>query len=188
MVKFMKKIFLLFCLIFIMVFNCVNAAEVQKKWANPQHLKVYIQPGLERSGMMKRAFAEWSKLTKNKVVFYYVDSKAEADIDVVFVDRLATNFEQAIGLTDCKFLKHNNNMQHATVIIPAKTTKGIPLSRDDVYTSMLHEIGHAIGIVKHSTNPHNIMYPYIDAKREITKYDLAELYRIYNWKDPVTYY
>ncbi len=171
-----------------MFINCVNAAEVQKRWEDPQHLKVYIQPGLERSEMMKRAFAEWSRLTKNKVVFYYVDSLEKADIDVVFVDRLATNFGRAIGLTDCKYYQSNNHMFHAQIIIPAKATNGRPLTRDDVYTSMLHEIGHAIGIVQHSTNPNNIMYPFIDAKREITKYDLAELYRIYGWSDVVKYY
>lgn len=183
----MKKIFLLLCLIFMMAFSYVQAADSQKRWEDPRHLKVYIQPGLERSEMMKHAFSEWSRLTKNKLVFYYTDSKQSANIDVVFVDKLATNFGQAIGLTDCKYYQDNNYMYHATIIIPAKAANGKTLTRDDVYTSMLHEIGHAIGIVNHSTNPHNIMYPLIDAKREITKYDLGELYRIYGWDNVIRY-
>ncbi len=178
----MKKLFLFFISI-LMMFATTNiaSAEVQKRWADPMHLKVYIQPGLERSTMMRHAFSEWTRLAKNKIVFYYVDSKNEADIDVIFVDRLSTNNGQAIGLTSCDYFPKNNNMSHATIYIPAKAANGKVLTRDDVYTSMLHEIGHAMGIVKHSTNPHNIMYPLIDAKREITQYDLAELYRIYGW-------
>ena len=73
-------------------------------------------------------------------------------------------------------------MLKAVIYIPLKTSGGVTLSKDGVYTSMLHEIGHAIGIADHSKNPKNIMYPVIDVKREITKYDLGELYRTYGWK------
>lgn len=181
-INIMKKFisaFLFFILCFVGV--CANAKMVQKRWANPKHLNTYIQPGLERSTMMKHAFAEWSKLTKNKVIFYYVDSPKDADIEVVFVDRVPGNVKDAAGLTNCVY-SNTNEMVHARILIPSMTVSGRALSRDDVYTSMLHEIGHAMGIVVHSTNPNNIMYPLIDSKREITKYDLAELYRIYGWQ------
>lgn len=182
-INIMKKFVSIFLFLFLCIagVSSVNAATVQKRWANPKHLNTYIQPGLERSTMMEHAFAEWSRLTKNKVVFYYVDSPKDADIEVIFVDRVPGNMQNATGLTNCLYsAKHE--MIHAKILIPAKSTAGRTLSRDDVYTSMLHEIGHAIGIVVHSTNPNNIMYPLIDAKREITKYDLAELYRIYGWQ------
>ena len=67
------KRFIIFCtVIMTIVFSsasCVYA--VQKTWANPKHLNTYVQPGFGRSTMMKHAFAEWSQLTKNKVIFYY---------------------------------------------------------------------------------------------------------------------
>lgn len=163
------------------------SVHTQKRWANPKRLNAYIQPGLERSDMMKRAFAEWSRYAKNNVVFYYVDSFDGSDIDVVFVETLQNADPGIIGLTRCTY-NQKNEMIHATIYIPSRRSNGMPLNRDAVYTSMLHEIGHAIGIVKHSTNPKNIMYPYIDEKREISKFDLAELYRIYGWRDTVQMY
>lgn len=179
----MKKILssiIIFMLAFVTL--CADAVQTQKRWANPKHLTTYIQPGLERSEMMKRAFAEWSRLTKNKVVFYYVDSPEKADITVKFVDKVNASNGDVSGLTKCQYSQLDDTMKHAEILIPAYTSAGRKLGRDDVYTSMLHEIGHAIGIVVHSTNPNNIMYPRIDVKREITKYDLGELYRIYGWK------
>ncbi len=186
----MKKILIVFGLIIFLFWLCakdVTAVQTQKRWANPKRLNTYIQPGLERTGMMKRAFAEWSRYAKNNIVFYYVDSLDSADIDVVFVETLPDVPPGVIGLTRCTY-NQKNQMAHATIYIPAKRSNGMPLNRDAVYTSMLHEIGHAMGIVRHSTNPQNIMYPYIDEKREISKFDLAELYRIYGWRDTVKMY
>lgn len=186
----MKKILIVFGLIISLFGFCAKdafATNTQKRWANPKRLNTYIQPGLERSDMIKRAFAEWSRYAKNNIVFYYVDSPENADIDVVFVETLPNVDPGVIGLTRCVY-SQKNEMRHATIYIPSKRSNGMSLSRNDVYTSMLHEIGHAMGIVKHSTNPKNIMYPYIDEDREISKYDLAELYRIYGWRDTVKMY
>ncbi len=177
------KRFIIFCtVIMTIVFSsasCVYA--VQKTWANPKHLNTYVQPGFGRSSMMKHAFAEWSQLTKNKVIFYYVNDPKKADIEARFVDILPGLPAGVAGLTDIKY-NSQHQMLKAVIYIPLKTSGGMTLSKDDVYTSMLHEIGHAIGIADHSKNPKNIMYPVIDVKREITKYDLGELYRTYGWK------
>lgn len=178
----MKKFIIFFTIILTIVFNSASyVAAVQKTWENPKHLNTYIQPGLGRSTMMKHAFAEWSRLTKNKVVFYYVNDPNKADIEARFVDILPGLPSGVAGLTNIKY-NQQHMMLKAVIYIPLKTSGGMTLSKDGVYTSMLHEIGHAIGIADHSKNPQNIMYPVIDVKREITIYDLGELYRTYGWK------
>ena len=178
----MKKFFVL-CLILLNIFFCSSSAlAAQKHWRNPAHLDTYIQPGYGRSDLMKKAFAEWSRLTKNKVVFYYVDSPKKAQIEVQFGEKiLRTQNKGTAGLTKTKML--GDEMYHATILIPLQTSAGIEMSKEMVYVVMLHEIGHALGILKHSTNPQNIMYPAASSdNKKITKYDLAELYRIYGWK------
>lgn len=178
----MKKVITLFLIIFCFVFTTANIVlAAQKTWANPRHLNTYIQPGFGRTLMMKHAFEEWSRLTKNNVVFYYVKDAGAADIEVYFVDILPGLPSGTAGLTKISYT-NDNKMRKAIVYIPLKTSGGITLTKDMVYTSMLHELGHAIGIADHSKNPHTIMHPSIDEKREITKYDLGELYRIYGWK------
>ncbi len=178
MKRFISFILIIF---FMMSFSgVVVAMQTQKRWKNPKHIDTYIQPGYERSAMMKRAFREWSSLTNNKVLFYYVDSPDNAQVEVKFV-RTVEGPDGAAGLTKVLYSQSRNEMLHAVILIPTHTVAGREMSRDEVYTSMLHEIGHAIGIVRHSTNPKNIMYPQIDEEREISKYDLAELHRIYGW-------
>ena len=48
---------------------------------------------------------------------------------------------------------------------------------------MIHEIGHAIGLVEHSQDKKSLMYPYkISRNQTITQDDLAELAKLYGWK------
>ena len=68
------------------------------------------------------------------------------------------------------------------ILIAEKTPDGRQLGNDAVYTVMLHEIGHAIGLIEHSDNPLSIMYATEDDRQEILKSDLKRLNGIYGWK------
>lgn len=180
MKKFTISLLLIF-FSFILIPNEVFAIT-QKRWKNPNNLKTYIQPGYGRSELIKKAFRAWSAATKDKVIFYYVDTPEKAQIEVSFGEKIkGTNNPGTAGLTRSKYLK--DEMIHAEILIPVKTSSGIELPQEIVYISMLHEIGHALGILNHSTNPQNLMYPTTNSiDKTITKYDLAELYRIYGWQ------
>lgn len=178
----MKKIIVLILLIITnLILTTSPVLAGQKHWRNPRNLKTYIQPGYGRSELIKKAFRNWSIATKDKVIFYYVSSPDQAQIRVYFGDKIKrTNNPQVAGLTRMKYL--GDEMIEAEVLIPTQTAGGLNLKPEIVYVSMLHEIGHALGIQNHSTNPQNLMYPSASGNKKITQYDLAELYRIYGWK------
>lgn len=193
----MKNLFISIFIIFISTL-AAYAVPGQKTWDNPKNISVYIQPGYERSIMAKHAFQEWTKVTKGKLGFVFTNQKDNAQISVYFCKKVPNfkgNTSDAVsGLTRTQEIYKviikpsgqviktpTNKLGKADVWIATHTIGGHELNRDEVYTVMLHEIGHAIGIINHSTNKHNIMYPSIDEKREITKYDLGELYRMYGW-------
>lgn len=176
MKKFIAVIFVLIAFAFTYTISAFAANGY--RWQYPTKIKTYIQPGHKRTIMMKHAFQEWSKKTNNKVVFVYVPNKSIAQIEVEFV-KIIPNADREIGLTQFRY--HQGKMLHAKVSIADKNSNMQSLSEDAVYTVMLHEIGHAIGL-DHTNNKMSIMYPYEDDRQEILKSDLNILSSIYGWK------
>lgn len=180
----LKKILTLFLLIVVYIFSFIGIADAaSRKLANPRYIKTYIQPNHKYTVMMKHAFAEWTRLTNKKFVFHYVSSPNVAKIDVYFVKKIDTmnqrNLDRAIGLT--KGTGTNTRITHAVIYIADLTQDGRKLNRDEIYTVMLHEIGHAIGL-EHSNDPESVMFPGVNVIQEISKKDLNTLKRLYGWE------
>lgn len=177
---FVKRIVIIICmiLVFFGTFCTVSAKTVNRRWQYPTKIKTYIPQNHKRTIMMKHAFAEWSRLTNNKIVFRYVDSPKNAQIVVLFVN-VVPNADREIGLAKSSFTS-SGGMLRSTIYIAEKTASGYQLGKDAVYTVMLHEIGHAIGL-EHSENSLSIMYETEDDKQEILKSDLKNLANIYGW-------
>lgn len=184
----MKKILyfvltLLFLLFFMPLANAEKVGIAQTYWDNPTKIKTYIPLNHKYTAKFRRACAEWSKLTKNGIIFKYVGTPDQAQIKVYFVKQMPSKLKQdsAAGLTRSVFAQ--NGQLDSSEIWIADYVKQKKLSDDKVYTSMLHELGHAIGL-GHSENPNSIMYPNTSKVKtmEISNEDLAILAKKYKWK------
>lgn len=175
--KFVRFILLvLITMLFLSPF--VQAAN--RHWLYPNKIRTYIPPNHKRTVMMKHAFERWTRLTNRKVMFYYVSSPNAAQLKVNFVNKIP-NADREIGLTQSYFTS-TDKISRAEIFIAENTADGRQLNNDAVFTVMLHEIGHALGIGEHSNNPESIMYATEDDKQEILQSDLQNLYKIYGWK------
>ena len=122
--------------------------------------------------------------TQTKFVFKYENTPANAQLKVVFVEKIPETFhmDSAVGLTRFTYTKGDNQFRNAEIIIADYSQYG-KLTDDEVFTSMLHELGHAIGL-GHSNNPKSIMYPTTQHVKtmEISKEDLNLLAQKYHWR------
>lgn len=163
----------------------VNYEKNIYKWERYKSITVYI-PNHKYKGMMQQAFKTWAKASKGNMGFRFVNSAMNTDIVCDFTPYFAgTNQLGVTHTTYSTYLKSRGvlEIQSAKITIAEKHPKTQKdLTEDEVYTTMLHEIGHAIGL-QHTTDSENdsIMNPICYTKNDISQRDLKRLYDLYGW-------
>lgn len=185
----MKKI-LCFILLFFLLSTAVCSAQVTNVWFKIQGLKVYIPQKDMLTSPMTHAFQEWQKKSNNKISFIFVNTKSTADIEVIFLNSGVADIcgPNALGCTAnmYKTTHLGTRIISGKIYISRKSFKNRVMSNTEVYTIMLHEIGHSLGL-GHSNNIKSLMYPSTNqsmaVKQEILDEDIQNLYKIYEIKN-----
>lgn len=119
-------------------------------------MKFYSKAGEDYKyrGMVKRALEEWQRATKGKVAFKIVDTLLESQVNVEWkrVER------KALGC--CNFAYDGQQRLYGAEVSIGLTEGKVHadyMDENEVYHTILHEIGHAIGL-GHSHNKKDIMY------------------------------
>lgn len=148
-------------------------------------LKVYIAPmkfyskqgeDYKYRAMVKQALEAWQKASGGKVSFKIVGTLLESNVNIEWkrVDR------QALGY--CAFQYDPNNRLYSAEV-QIGLTEGLVhaqyMDEDEVYHTILHEIGHALGL-GHSPYKTDIMYtPHQKGIKTLSKNDKLTLKWLY---------
>lgn len=129
-------------------------------------LKVYVDnnylaklPDYYKS-VVSRSFNQWDK-SVDFVSFTYVSNPREANIKILF-EPLPQNVcsgricRYVVGYTTPTII--GNSLKQMTITLYDKDHKGTYFSDKEVYNTLLHELGHALGIMGHSYNSIDLMY------------------------------
>lgn len=123
----------------------------------PGAIKVYIPQNANRNLTMQ-AFNEWQNKTSKAVSFIFVQDPRYANINVNFVDKINTkSYNNAFEAGNCTPTYEGDYITHADMKILTVDKNGNKMPSQLLYNIILHETGHAIGLLGHSTNPADIM-------------------------------
>lgn len=152
------------------------------KW-NKDKIKYYI-PNNDYVSTIESAFRHYEDIFPDYFKFKRVSEPTLADIEIKIADNINNKVTDNIytsGLTEFSYSGLNGNLSNVKVTLVLKQPNNSrQLTSKEVYRTVLHEIGHAIGIVGHSSNNKDIMFPMSNERGEFSKRDIATINLIYS--------
>ena len=179
-VKMIKKLFGIIFIICVFVFGISTRVQASTTAIAPHWqqspITVYI-PQDEKAQTMKRAFIKWQNLSGGKLKFKYVD-EGPADIDVAFIDKVDGS-DGPIGSYSLQI--QGQKITKADIRLATKSPTIKKYSKNLIYTTMLHEVGHALGMADTNRKRSGFMFMPVSEEQDITKLDIRKLYMLNGW-------
>ncbi len=174
-----KKIFSgILILVGLFMALAVNAVQTtvstSPHWKNG-NITVYIPPKEQKTDTMKHAFQRWQRMSFGKLNFTFVE-KEPAQITVQFSDKVS-GADGPIGV--CSLVTEGMYIKQANITIATKSKE--KYSDDMIFTTMLHEVGHALGLNDSTRKYRSIMHFPVTEDQDILSIDMEKLFKINNW-------
>ena len=141
----------------------VTAGGVIRWGDNSMPLKIYIETGDGIKGYrpvfnsyLKNSFAAWSKATGEKVKFRFLEQPAGADIRCKWTDDPSRLAEPGEGGHTQYGIRSTGMVEGEIVLLTYRPN--IKIDDATMRYVCLHEVGHALGLHGHSTDPKDIMF------------------------------
>lgn len=96
--------------------------------------------------------------------FEFVDDPRNADIPIQWESTLAGAWFIAHCSYDIDVMTRRFGVAH--IVVTGKIREGVDAELQQVYTTMLHEMGHALGLGGHSPEPTDIMFRSVHAGQQ----------------------
>lgn len=160
-------------------FDLIKLDENYVRWAKFP-VSVYVEPS-NYSNLIKNAFSHWQKVSGGLVTFNFVGDISGAQITAGVVGNLAVPYDARFEAGHAVVNAKNNIIYRSNIeLLKINPQTQEPLSADIIYSTALHEIGHAIGIQGHSDKNEDLMSATnTNGKKSITQRDLNTLKMLY---------
>ena len=138
--------------------NALSSKSQIMRWAQ-MPVSVYIPDGKYKE-TIKSAFQTWENGSKGIVSFTYVTNPQKAQIEVSLKNKIessATERSYIAGLTK-PYYKGINLVKVEVTLLDINPNTKQPQTKEKIYATALHEIGHALGMKGHSPNASDVMF------------------------------
>jgi tetratricopeptide (TPR) repeat protein len=143
-----------------------------------------FQPGYKR--LVAVSMDQWVRALGGQIGYAFAPTRAEADIVVVWINALSQkgfrskdgSLHYTAGLTHPTM--ENNLLRQMTVQIATLDVVGRPQPPEEIENTILHELGHALGIRGHSPDPKDVMSAESDGLNKLSERDIATIRKLYS--------
>lgn len=160
---------------------------------NRMPLRIFIADGRGKEGykdefieVLKKSFADWCEAAQGKVSVSYADSPEKADITCKWTARVQDLANPAEGgQAFVQMTAAQKKIIHADLLLLTRN-ENLPASSSPAsYMRLvcLHEIGHALGMVGHSSQPGDVMFSvmnYGSALKDLSERDRKTIMDLYS--------
>lgn len=153
-------------------------------------IKVFIKPEhpdqLFVIPIIQKTLVDWTQATDGRLRFTQVLHPQEANISITLQEGPLSDPTQHIGRAEYQMPEDQlsqNRLNFVTVTLNTgdpQSLKNLPEDsrREQIYRMTLHELGHAIGIWGHSTDPGDIMFAHPIASK-LSDRDIRTIRKLY---------
>jgi predicted Zn-dependent protease len=177
-------------------------SEIPRTGLNPwpksrMPIKIFIEPADQVEGYktsygndLNAALSVWESVLSSYLSFQLVDKKDGCDIYIHWSHDTSNAVMKAEG-GDCKHRATGMGMDYADVtLLTLDPSPSIKLADPLVSWVCMHELGHALGIGGHSSNPADVMFfasPQSNKMPALSQRDLDTFHKLYGEKLPDTW-
>lgn len=180
--------------------NAIDNGRIRRWNLHNMPIKLYIADGTAIAGYKPYykqacidALKAWATASGKGVSYKIIENPQKANIQVVFTP---TIFAQSGSIEGKGFVSgltipfsSGRNLKYMQIKMSTGRPNGDAYTHDEFYATMLHEMGHAMGIMGHSNTSTDVMYPVSDSahlKTTLNKRDVDTLKLLYRLDADIT--
>lgn len=160
--------------------------EGESRWPEGKHIRVYVAPGRSTgTSIVANCLNQWVSAANHKFNWTFTSNQGNADYVIGWTThsaQLSNGDEAGLTTTDTEVDPSTNQefIDHAATRVLTRY-EGRNLSDVEISKTMLHEIGHGLGLEGHSSNSRDIMYYAVSSKQtcRLTPRDANTIARLY---------